>query len=120
MTEQANEFKRLQAVVLKQMEIMEDLATQNKELVYLCEGYAAALVMKDEALRYARGKLNHNNLALDCVPINEAIALQPHAELVRKIKADAVREAIRILPMVISDPCTLLSEYADRIENEGA
>lgn len=49
---------------------------------------AAALVAKDEALDKYRGQIDRfgNHTAAD------ALAIKPHAALVAKIKADAVRE----------------------------
>lgn len=81
------------------------------------EKLAAALVAKDEAIVKVYG----------CYPplyskepvaviARQALALQPHAELVAKMKADAVRS---VIPEFVIEPSTqanAIKAYADRIE----
>lgn len=76
------------------------------------EELAAALAVKDEAIRYyATGGCNGTKLA-------EALSLQPRAALVAKIKADAVRGAVSHFEELgfTGWATTELLSYADRIE----
>lgn len=88
------------------------------EGVEALEQLAAALAAKDEALALARKEfegLPHSlGYEFTHVPkIDAAIALQPHAELVAKMKSDAVREAAG---HVGGETFDKLHDLADRIE----
>lgn len=120
------------ATMYEAADALEQQAKQIEEL-------AAALAEKDEALREVQGLIEESagvyglHLNGDLSPWDEltrgglyeriglldsGIALQPHASLVAKIKADAVREAVRKLA---TEPYgnikhTTLLNYADHIE----
>lgn len=86
---------------------IEELRAENTAL-------AAALVAKDEALDKYRGQIDRfgNHTAAD------ALAIQPHAALVAKIKADAVAEQNKYLASIGMNIGFTESreDYADRIE----
>lgn len=65
-------------------------SNHNTEAADALEQMAAALEAKDEALRVA--ERNNPDKVLITV-FSKALALKPHADFVRKMKADAVREA---------------------------
>lgn len=78
---------------------LEELRAENEKL-------AAALVAKDAALERCTKFTQEDYDALD---------LQPHAALVAKMKANAVRGVKRML-WVSADEYQAIDEYADRIE----
>lgn len=78
---------------------------ENEQLRAENAALAAALVAKDEALRY------HMEQTRPIQKTIEALALQPHADLVRKMKADAVQKYMKWAGME-----GMADEYANRIQ----
>lgn len=64
-----------------------DLFAKYQEQAKQIEELSAALAAKDEALRIAEKVLGNGYRGY----VTEALAIQPHASLVAKIRADAVR-----------------------------
>lgn len=77
------------------------------------EELSAALAAKDEALFSCERATCHAQVSLI---VEEALALQPHASLVAKIKADAVREFGNDYAEDKRNLKALANMYADRIE----
>lgn len=103
--------------------LYDTMNVEREEAAEALEQLAAALAAKDEALALARKEfegLPHSlGYEFTHVPkIDAAIALQPHAELVAKMKSDAVREAAGEVGkhMAIDRAVAALLELADRIE----
>ena len=103
------------------------LAEQSKQI----EELTAALAVKNEALQYAADAFRE--LAQQCdgdyetaEQIEAALAIQPHAALVAKIKADAVQEFCRAIDSIDDGESPAYrhvqefgGEYAARIEKGG-
>lgn len=82
------EIQKLQEQINTLISVNNQIMEANKEL-------AAALAVKNDALKYAKQELS-DMLPPECKKyyegtiIGSALALQPHASLIAKIKADAV------------------------------
>lgn len=118
-------IKRLPNTVLKEQKqnydkcyeaatALEAQAKQIKTLSKQLRQLAAALAAKDEALTLC----DDHYFMRDChrEVVTEALTLQPHASLVAKIKADAVRRGLAEWESTTKPIYKFMHEYADRIE----
>jgi len=89
----------------------------NRRLRQQIEQLSAALAAKDEALKISSNAVKLAGWDEDFAYINamKALALQPHASILNKIKADAILKAVKEVAFYTEHDFV---EYANRIEKE--